>query len=306
MNNHNKFSIFIFLIIFMTVVAVIQPLLFIPLKPFIPFLLGVIMFGIGLTLKAADFKLVFNFKKQIIFSIGLKYLILPPVTYLIAKLIHLPNEDIIGLLMVSAAPGGTAAAIMSFLAGANVALTVVLTFITTILAPLIMPTIIYIFLHKIIMIPFTGMATSIFWIVLFPLSDGLIVRKLIGEKNIIKIQDIIPWVSLIAVAVIISCVVALNHQRILILPMIQLIAVLLVNLSGIAIGYFVARKILKLDHKNSQSISFEYGLQDSGLAVVLASKFFGVGTALCGALYSVVQNISGVIIVKMFTSTKKS
>lgn len=305
MHGEKKYSVFIGLILIAVATALIKPELFVGFKPFIPSLLGIIMFGIGLTLDSNDFKQVYTLKWQVICLVIFKSCALPLVAFGLVKIFNLPNEDLIGLLMVSAAPGGTAAAVMSFLARANVALTVVLTLITTILAPIIMPAIVYLFLHKYIVIPVYDMASSIFWIVLFPMFDGLIIRRVVGENRIQKIRGLIPWVSILSVALIIACIVSLNHKRILTMSSNILIVVLLDNLLGIMIGYLLARKVFKMDAKSAQAVSFEFGIQDSGLAVVLATKFFGVATALCGAIYSIIQNLTGPITVKIFSRESK-
>lgn len=296
---NSRFSWFIGTIVLIVIMALLQPHWFMNIKSYIPSLLGLIMFGIGLTLQSHEFKQVYKLKWQITMLIILKYILLPLFALCLVKLFNLSDTDLIGLILVSVAPGGTSAAIMSFLARANVALTIVLTFVTTIVAPLLMPALVYIYLHKYITISFHEMATSIFWIVLFPLSDGLILRRILGERRIASILPIVPIISMCAVLLIIACVVSLNQQRILHLPLLLLLAILILNLGGITIGYFTARFILRYSHTSALAVGFEFGLQDSGLAVVLATKFFGIASALAGALFSVIQNITGPLMVNV-------
>lgn len=285
-------------IIAVCLLAVISPGLFLWVKPHIPLSLGIIMFCVGLTLNTGDFAKVFKLRWQILLLAVLKYLLMPLLAYIIAVSFRLPKNDFVGLMIISACPGGTAAAVMSYLSRANVALTVVLTFFTTLLSPLVTPIIIYLFLHKYVPIPLGQIASTIFWVVLFPLMDGLILRKLLG-KRIDVVKPALPVVAMLAIILIIGCVVAMNQKNILGLPILATLAVLVNNLLGLALGYFIAKKLCKFNPENCRSVAFEFGILDTGMAVMLAIKFFGAATALCGALYSAIQNITGALLVRI-------
>ena len=166
------------------------------------------------------------------------------------------------------------------------------------------PLVIYIFLHKYVPIPLGQIASTIFWIVLFPLFDGLILRKLLGKKIDI-IKPALPLVSMTAIALLIACIVAMNHKNIIALPFLAGFAVLTDNLLGLLIGYCIAKKLFGFRAENCRSVAFEFGILDTGMAVVLATKFFGTATALTGALFSAIQNITGALLVRILQLEKK-
>ncbi len=167
-------SLFVICVIATCAISLAKPDLFIWFKPYISILLGIIMFGMGLTLETADFKSVLQLRFKIIWLVVIKYLTMPAITYAIGYVFKLPHEQLIGLVLVSACPGGTAAAVMSYLARANVVLTLVLTLLTTVLSPILIPMITYIFFHKYINIDVTKMAEKSVD------ADGRIVRKTAG------------------------------------------------------------------------------------------------------------------------------
>lgn len=286
-------------IVLVSVAALIHPQLFLWVKSLIAFFLGLIMFCIGLTLSTDDFKQVFKLRWQIVALAILKYTLLPFLAYFIGFMLHLSNNDLIGLMIISACPGGTAAGVMSYLSRSNVALTVVLTLVTTVLSPLVTPLIIYLFLHKHVPIPVKGMAIAIFWVVLFPLLDGFIVRKFLKSK-IEFFKPILPLISIAAISLIIGCVVALNHLAIQTMPVLATLAVTFDNFLGLALGYLLAKKLLKLSKEDVRAVSFEFGILDTGMAVMLAVKFFGVATSLCAAIFSAMQNITGAVLTRFF------
>lgn len=295
-------SLFVICVVIALGFGLIEPIFLLWIKPYITILLGIIMFGMGLTLESADFKTVIQLRFKIIWIIVIKYLTMPAVAYILGYIFKLPHEQLIGLVLVSSCPGGTAAAVMSYLARANVVLTIVLTFITTLLSPILIPAIIYIFFHKHIQIDAAKMASTVFWIVVFPLLDGLILRRLLKQKAK-YIQQYMPLVSMFAICLIIGCIVGLNRNLIMQFPILITSAVILNILIGVFIGYIVARLLFfKKDNHNNYAVAFEFGIQDSGLAVVLAIKFFGVVAALSGVLYSVCQNVIAAGLIRVLPS----
>ncbi len=303
MNVINKLEAnFVWIIILFSAIALFYPTPFIFFKPYITLFLAIIMFGIGYTLDLKAFKDCWQHRWIIILAAIVKYLLMPLTAFIIAHILRLPLYDVIGLIVVSTCPGGTAANVMSYLAKANVALTVILTFGTTLLAPLLMPSLVYLFLHKEIQVPFLEMVKNILEIVTLPLIIGLILKRLLGAKaHYIKMA--LPLVSIFAIAIIVACIMALSHSKILEFPLLIIIAVLLLNSLGYVYGYLFG-KITKLSLANTQAIVFEYGMQDSGLGVIIANSFFGPASALASALYSLIQNITAPILIKVIYKRK--
>ncbi|QSH41394.1 bile acid:sodium symporter family protein [Lentisphaerota bacterium ZTH] len=293
---------FAFLAILFSAVALACPQSFIWIKPHIPKFLGVIMFGMGITLNFSDFKGVWQHKRLVITGIIMQYTIMPILAVMIALALNLPRELMVGLIIVGACPSGTASNVMSYMGKANLALSVTLTLCTTLLAPLLTPAIIYLILSHKIAIPFWSMVSSVFWIVLFPLIDGLIIRHLL-YRRIKNIIPVFPSISILCILVIIACVVGLNQKLLLTFPALIIFAVVLHNGFGLCLGYYIA-KLLKAEEAEARTLAFEVGLQNSGLGVTLAAKFFTVAAALPSTIFSVWHNISGILLAKWWALDK--
>ena len=278
--------------------ALVQPDCFLWIKPHIPVALGIIMFGMGLTLEFEDFKAVLSRKKLVLSGAVLQYSIMPLLGLGFATLFGLPPEAGLGLVLVGACPGGTASNVITYLAGGNVALSVTMTFVSTMLAPIVTPGIVWLLFHQRIDLDFAAMAMSVFWIVVFPLVDGLILRRLLRSR-IRPLLTIFPSVSILAIALVIACVVGLNQQTLLAWPLLIMAAVVCHNLAGFGLGYAAAR-LVGADARDARTVSIEVGMQNSGLGVALAHAYFSVQTALPGALFSLEQNLAGIVLARFW------
>jgi BASS family bile acid:Na+ symporter len=292
----NKFLI---IALIMSATALIFPPLFTWLKPHIPIALGIIMFGMGLTLDFSDFKGILCKWRLVLLGVVLQYTIMPLLGVGAAFICGLPIQAALGLVLVGACPGGTASNVITYLAKGNVALSVVMTFCSTILAPLATPAIVYFLYETKINIEFWPMVTSIFWIVAFPLVDGLVCRKLF-RKHIQPFLDIFPSISILTIGLVIACVMGLNQATILAFPIFIILAVLIHNLGGFALGYGAA-KLFKADARDARTVAIEVGMQNSGLGVALANTFFSQQAALPGAIFSLEQNLVGISLAKFWT-----
>ena len=283
---------FLVLVLAVSAIALWKPTGFIWMKPHIPKLLGVIMFGMGVSLKFSDFKKIWNDKHLLLLGVSMQFIVMPLLALLVSLVFHLSEEIFIGMILVGACPGGTASNVMAYLSKADLALSVTLTLCSTLLAPVVTPAIVYLILSHQIEISFLSMMKSVFWIVIFPLFDGLVLRHFL-YKYVQKYIAFFPALSIVCITLIIGCVVGLNQQLLLTFPVLILVAVILHNTMGMGIGYGVAR-LFKASHDNARTLAFEVGMQNSGLAVSLATQFFTVASALPGAIFSIIHNISGV------------
>lgn len=284
---------FIVLVLAVAAAALWKPVGFIWMKPHIPKLLGVIMFGMGVSLTFTDFKKIWKDKHLILLGVSMQFIVMPLLALLVSLMLHLPKEIFIGMILVGACPGGTASNVMTYLSRANLALSVTLTLCSTLLAPLVTPAITYLVLSHRVKIEFWSMMRSVFWIVIFPLFDGLVLRHFL-YKYVKKYISFFPSLSIVCIALIIGCVVGLDQKLLLTFPFVIIVAVVLHNTLGMAIGYWVAR-LFKTSEENARTLAFEIGMQNSGLAVSLATQFFTAVSALPGAIFSIVHNISGVV-----------
>ncbi|EPR35031.1 Bile acid:sodium symporter [Alkalidesulfovibrio alkalitolerans DSM 16529] len=285
----------------LSALALAHPPLFTWIAPHIALGLGVIMFGMGLTLDFSDFGRAFRNWRGAGTGIVLQYTIMPILAVAVSALLGLPPEAAVGLVLVGACPGGTASNVITYLARADVALSVVMTLVSTMLAPLVTPALVQLLLGHEIQVDFWAMVRSVFWIVLFPLLDGLIIRSLLRDR-LRPVACIFPAISMVTISLIIACVVGLNQKTILAFPALVMAAVVLHNAAGFGLGYHCAR-LMGSDATRARTISIEVGMQNSGLAVALAGAFFGPAAALPGAIFSLWQNLVGVALARRWSRT---
>ena len=285
-------SHFITIAVVLSGVALAYPPSFIWIKPHIPLGLGIIMFGMGLTLEFGDFRDILRKWRLVGLGVILQYTVMPLLAVGISYTLGVPPEAAVGMVVVGACPGGTASNVIAYLARANVPLSVTLTLASTCLAPVLTPAIVYLVLEKQVHIDFWSMVQSVFWIVVFPLVDGLILRRLL-RRRLEPVLRVFPSVSILVIALVIACIIGLNRQALLAFPLLVFLAVVLHNTLGLAVGYGMAR-LFRYSRRDARTLAIEVGMQNSGLGVALAVKHFGVASALPGALFSLWHNLSGV------------
>ena len=244
-------------------------------------LLIVVMFGMGMTLTWDNFKRIFKSPLIILIGFGLQYLIMPAAGYFVSVLFNLSPVMMAGVVLVGCSPGGTASNVITYLGDGDVALSITLTLTSTILAVFLTPFFSYIILNHVVPVPAGEMFLDIFQIVLIPVLLGTAINSLFSKK-INKVRNVFPLISTLAIVFIIAIIVALNKTKISEMNFIIVAAVILHNLIGLSFGYFVP-KLLKYDNKTCRTISIEVGMQNSGLSVALAVKYFSAAAALPGS-----------------------
>jgi BASS family bile acid:Na+ symporter len=282
--------------------AFFQPDPFKPLGIYIPYLLGIIMLGMGLTMSLHDFKLVLTRPKDVLFGILLRYLIMPTVAFGVAKLLNLPPALAAGLILVGACPSGTASNVMTFIAKGDTALSVTVSSFNTILAPVLTPFIFLYLAGTMIPIQAGALLVDILKIVLLPVFAGIILRML-ASSVVDTFSKAIPAVSVIAIIMIIAAVVALNAAKLVTVAGIAFLAVILHNAIGLFLGYG-ASKGIGMSEGKARAISFEIGMENSGLAVALAMAHLDPIAAIPGAIFSVWHNFSGSLLAGFWSNRK--
>lgn len=257
--------------------------------------LGVAMFGMGLTIHMGDFQVVFSRPKEVIIGCVAQYTVMPLVAWILAVVFHLPQDLAIGVILVGCCPGGTASNVITYIAGGDVALSVGMTIVSTLAAPLMTPLLVYGLAGAWVEVSFWAMVLSVVKVILIPVLLGISLRSLFG-KQIQKISDILPLISVVSIVMIISGIVANNAEKIVSCGVLVLGVVMLHNLFGMGIG-LLAAKLLKVEYSRTTAIAIEVGMQNSGLAVSLATANFAANplATLPGAIFSVWHNISGSI-----------
>lgn len=290
-------------VILFTVIALINPNLFIWIAPYITILLGVIMFTMGLTLSIDDFKEIFKQPIKVIVLALAQYLVMPIIAVSLVFLFNLPPEIAIGVILVGSSPGGTSSNVMTFLAKGNVALSVAATTVTTLLAPIVTPSLTLLLASTWLDISFSAMMVSILQVVLIPVLLGLGVGSLF-RKQVDAVVDVLPMISMTGILGVMTAVTASNVDNILASGLIILLVVILHNLLGYVTGFLLG-KIFKFNLADTKTISIEVGMQNSGLATTLAVQHFEPVTALPGALFSVWHSLSGAVLANVFGKIKE-
>lgn len=269
-----------------------------PLAPSVTWLLGGVMFFMGVTLTLPDFAQIAKKPWIVVVGVVAQFLFMPLAGWLIAVLLGLPPELAAGVILVGCAPGGTASNVVTYLARGDVALSVSITTLSTLVAPLATPALTLMFAGQYMDVSFMTMMMSIVKTVLIPVIAGVIVRAL-ADKFVQAISPALPWLSALTIALIVAIVVGGSADKLVSAGAIVLLAVVLHNAIGLGLGWATGIAV-GLTVAQRRALTFEVGLQNSGLAATLATTYISPLAALPGAVFSVWHNISGAILAALF------
>ena len=266
----------------------------------INYLLMLVMFGMGLTLKIEDFKYVFRHPRYVLLGCLSQFTIMPLLAFGLGRAFQLDTALLAGVILVGTCPGGTASNVITYLSGGDVPLSVGMTSVNTLLAPVLTPAITYFFLHTSVDVNVLSMFVSIIQVVIIPIILGLIINHFFSRHTEPAVR-ILPMISVIAICLIVMAVVSHNAEKILTTGMVIYAVIILHNLLGYACGFGLGR-LLKLDMSKTKALSIEIGMQNSGLAASLAGTAFPnlAMATVPGALFSVWHNISGAILASIY------
>lgn len=284
-------SLFPFWAIILSAIALLHPGTFLPYKDAIPFLLGLVMFGMGMTLTLEDFLLVFKRPKAVIIGTVLQYTLMPLAGFFVARAFSLSPELTAGVVLLGCCPGGTASNVICYLAKGDVALSIVLTSVSTLISFIMTPLLTWVYIGQTIDVDTYGMLISILQIVIVPVVLGIVINSLFGTR-IRNIRHFFPALSVVTIVFIIAIIMATNRDTVISAGIIISIVVIVHNLLGLASGYGLSR-LMGLSEIEARTIGIEVGMQNSGLSVALSIKHFTAAAALPGALFSIWHNISG-------------
>ena len=290
-------------VIAIAAVALFQPWTFLWTVPYITIRLGIVMFGMGMTLRFEDFRLVLERPKDVLIGTVAQFGIMPLLAWILAHAFSLPPELAAGVILVGTCPGGTSSNVMTYLARGDVALSVSMTMASTILAPIMTPLLTLWLAGQWIDIPAGKMMISIAQVVIAPIVLGLLINHFF-ERPVQKAIKVLPLISVVAIVLIVGAVVSANAARIMETGALIMVVVMCHNLLGYALGFSVA-KLLHMDMAKVKAVSIEVGMQNSGLAASLALLHFGAAAAIPGALFSVWHNISGSLAANYLSSRMK-
>ena len=267
----------------------------------INYLLGVVMFGMGLTLNLQDFRIVFSRPKDVITGCLAQFTIMPLLAWGLTRLFSLDEALALGVVLVGCCPGGTASNVITYLAKGDLALSVGMTGVSTLLAPFLTPLLTWALAGKSVDVNVASMFLSILYVVILPIVVGLFV-KWFWPKFTEQATDYLPAFSSLAIAFIVAIVIAANAGKLMAGGLIIVLVVILHNLCGLTLGYLIGR-LLGLADPKKRAISIEVGMQNSGLASSLATIHFAAYplATIPGAIFSVWHNISGTIVAYFYT-----
>jgi len=290
------------LVLATAMIALAFPNAFLLLRPtLINYLLGVVMFGMGLTLNLHDFRIVFSRPKDVIIGCLAQFTIMPLLAWALAWVFRLDEALALGVVLVGCCPGGTASNVITYLAKGDLALSVGMTGVSTLLAPLLTPLLTWALAGKSIHVDVASMILSILWVVILPIIVGLLVKWL-WPKFTEEATDYLPAFSTIAIALIVAIVISANADKLLAGGLIIVLVVVLHNICGLGLGYLIGH-LLGLASQKKRAISIEVGMQNSGLASSLAATHFAAYplATIPGAIFSVWHNLSGAAVAYLYS-----
>lgn len=282
---------FTFWIILLSTIAFFHTAPFAGLTGLIVPVLGIIMFGMGMTLTGEDFRRIVRRPRDVAVGAAAQYGIMPVTGFVLAKIFALDPVLATGVVLVGSCPGGTASNVITYLAKGDVALSVTMTSVTTLMAPLMIPFFMYIFAGQWIHVPALDLFISTVEIIVLPVVLGAGLRFVLGRRTE-YVMPILPGVSSLSIIFIVAVIVAANAPSIAKVGLSVAVIVMLHNVTGLVLGYAAAR-LSGMDVTKARAVSIEVGMQNSGLAVALANLHYGALAALPAAIFSVWHNISG-------------
>ena len=264
-------------------------------------MLGIIMFGMGLTLSPQDFKIVLSRPRDILIGCLTQFTVMPLLALGLTWAFSLPEELAIGVILVGCCPGGTASNVITYLAKGDLALSVGMTAASTLLAPLLTPLLVWLLAGTMVNVDTLGMLMSIVYVVIAPIVCGLLCQRFLSSLTK-RATPYLPAFSSVVIALLVGIIVSHNADRLLTAGLLVVAVVVMHNLLGLGIGFTVGR-LLRLQKSKCVALSIEVGMQNSGLASSLAVLHFAAYplAAIPGAVFSVWHNISGALVAKLYS-----
>jgi BASS family bile acid:Na+ symporter len=256
--------------------------------------LGAIMLSMGLTLQVDDFKRVAKRPRLIALGVTLQYVVMPLLGWTIAAMMGLPTPLAVGLILVSCCPGGVASNVISYLALADVPLSVSLTAVSTCLSALMTPVLTTILASSRVDVPAAGLLMDTVQVVIGPIILGLLLRRY-AHRVTAAILPVAPLGAVILITLIVASIIGANSNDILQSGFQLITSVLLLHVSGFLLGYGLAW-LLRSGIISARTISIEVGMQNSGLGVVLATQNFAdplvaVPSAISSLFHSLIGSV---------------
>ncbi|MBV6492753.1 MAG: Pantothenate precursors transporter PanS [Turneriella sp.] len=278
-----------------SLLALFEPALFTWFNTFfIKIGLALIMFFTGLSLNADDFRRVAKNPRPVVIGFILQYSVMPTMGYLSAELFHLPKELAAGLILVACCPGGTASNVISYLAKADVPLSVSMTACSTLAAALFTPMLSSYLIGSRVPVDAWAMMIDTVLVILLPIFLALVLKHT-AQRMIMRLEKGGNFIAVLLITLIVASIIGSSHTPILQGGLTLILAVITLHAGGFFFGYILSR-LLKLDLIRARTVSIEVGMQNSGLGVVLATRHLSALAAVPCAISSLVHSIIGSIV----------
>lgn len=290
------------IIIVFSLIAYFSPQYFSWMTSYTTIFLAIAMFGMGTSIDTRDFKKIIRNPKEVLIGSLAQFTIMPLLAWLLAITFHVNKDIALGIILVGSCPGGTASNVITHIAGGDVSMSVSMTILSTLLAPIVTPALVYLLAGRWVDVSIIAMFKSVVKVILLPVLLGISIKK-INPTAVSKSKDLFPLISSLAIILIISGIIGANADKIAQSGLIVLVIVAIHNALGLLGGLLVA-KLSKMDYDKATALAIEVGMQNSGLAIQLASVNFALNplATLPGAIFSIWHNIAGSI----FASIRKN
>jgi len=256
-----------------SIAALIHPPLFTWFRgPLITVGLGVIMLGMGVTLRPEDFRGVVRYPLLVLLGVTLQYTVMPALGWGLGYLYGLPTPFAVGLILVACCPGGTASNVIAFLARADVALSVTMTACSTLLAALMTPTLTTLLVGSRVEVNALGLFVSTVQVVILPITAGVLLNRF-APRLTQRVLPVAPLVAVVMITLIVASIIGAGRQPILAAGPPLILSVFTLHAGGFAFGYLITR-LQGRGVLPARTVSIEVGMQNSGLGVVLARQNF--------------------------------
>jgi len=266
-----------------------------PLANLIVPLIQIIMFGMGTTLSVRDFTRVLSMPWPVFIGFVLQFLVMPLSGWAVTKVFGFEGAVAAGVILVGAAPGGVASNVITYLARANVALSVTLTACTTLASPVMTPLAMKLLAGQYVPVSFREMMVSIIQMIIVPIVAGLVVNKILHGRAP-WMPRVLPLLSMGAICFIIAIITSLSRDKLLQVGLALIGAVAVHNGVGYLLGYWGSR-MAGLVEADCRTVAIEVGLQNAGMASGLAiSVLKSAEAGLAPAIFGPWMNVSGSIL----------
>lgn len=244
-------------------------------------LVQIIMFGMGVTLTAADFLRVLKMPRAVLIGVVCQYAIMPFTGFVCAWAFQLPSEIAAGLILIGSCPGGVSSNVIVYLAKANVPLSITLTACSTLLAPIVTPAAMKLLAGQFVPVDAGEMMVSILQMILLPLVLGFVANRMV-PKTMARLEHVLPVVAMLSICIIIAITIALARDGLAAAGWSLFAASACHNAIGYALGYGAART-MGMNRCDSRTVAIEVGIQNGGMATGLALSVLHSPSAALGA-----------------------